>query len=141
MIAGVELKAGDEFKVVETNGSIFGFEPVWYPDGTDNNYEVAADGVYDVYFRPNYDGGDDWYYNVIYVADSSIILCGDADGDGEVTILDVTAIQRWLAGLPTDFNGAAADVDGDGDVTILDATYIQRWLVAFDDGYPIGEYL
>ena len=29
------------------------------------------------------------------------ILLGDADGDGEVTILDATAIQRYLVLIPT----------------------------------------
>ena len=68
-ISGVELKKDDTFKIVETNGSILGFEPVWYPSGTDNDYTVTADGTYDIYFRPNYDGGEDWYYNCIYAAD------------------------------------------------------------------------
>ena len=56
-------------------------------------------------------------------------VLGDADDDGELSILDATAIQRKLAGLPTDrFNAAAADVDGDKEVSILDATSIQRKL-------------
>ena len=66
VLAGVELSRGDEFKIVETNNSIQGFEPQWYPSGYDN-YVVDADGIYDIYFRPNYDGGDDWFYNCIYV--------------------------------------------------------------------------
>jgi hypothetical protein len=37
-----------------------------------NNYgengEITADGTYTVYFRPNADGGDDWFYGCIYVA-------------------------------------------------------------------------
>ena len=56
-------------------------------------------------------------------------LLGDADLDDEVTILDATAIQRKLAGLPVpSFSIAAADSDEDGEVSILDATAIQRWL-------------
>ena len=70
-----------------------------------------------------------------------VILLGDADGDGEVTILDATRIQRWLASLTdmTDDELKAADADGDGDVTILDATRIQRWLAGFTVESPIGE--
>ena len=69
------------------------------------------------------------------------ILLGDADGDGEVTILDATWIQRTLVdiGGSADFNEVAADVDGDGDMTILDATYIQRYLVGVPVPYAIGE--
>nr|MCR5653980.1 starch-binding protein [Ruminococcus sp.] len=63
------LKKNDELKVVETNGSIQGFEPKWYPDGNDNNYVVAADGTYDIYFRPAANGGEDWWYGCIYLAD------------------------------------------------------------------------
>lgn len=64
---------------------------------------------------------------------------GDADGDGTVTILDATAIQRKLADLSvSSFNEKAADVDGDG-LNILDATRIQRKLAAFADPYHIGE--
>ena len=54
---------------------------------------------------------------------------GDADGDGEVTIIDATAIQRWLADMPvSECILSYADFDGDGEVTILDATAIQRYL-------------
>ena len=59
---------------------------------------------------------------------------GDADGDGFVTILDATAIQRQLASLASkeEIVPSAADVDGDGEVTILDATGIQRTLAGLD---------
>ena len=69
---------------------------------------------------------------------SSSYILGDADGDGEVTILDATRIQRYLADLTDDINEKAADVNGDG-IDILDATYIQRWLAAFIVPYAIGE--
>lgn len=66
-------------------------------------------------------------------------ILGDADGDGDVTILDTTFIQRALVGSISDVDSAAADVDGDGDVTILDATFIQRYLVGVAVPYAIGE--
>lgn len=57
------------------------------------------------------------------------VILGDPDGDGDVTILDATCIQRCLADLPNEsFSADAADVDKDGDVSILDATAIQRHL-------------
>ena len=73
--------------------------------------------------------------------DSDAILLADADGDGAITILDATRIQRYLAGLCelTDDQLRAADADEDGDVTILDATVIQRWLAAYETNHPIGE--
>ncbi len=67
-------------------------------------------------------------------------ILGDVDGDGVVTILDATAIQRYLAGLSTDsFNMSSADTDGDGNVTILDATAIQRYLAGLSCPSGIGK--
>ena len=62
-------------------------------------------------------------------------LRGDADLDGEVTILDATRIQRFLADLVTenDIDKGNADADRDGEVTILDATRIQRYLADLVD--------
>ena len=75
---------------------------------------------------------------------------GDADLDGELSILDATYIQRVLAKLcefslyddlsdcglwgtkydrPLDY---ISDIDGDGDRSILDATAIQRRLAKLD---------
>ena len=67
-------------------------------------------------------------------------VLGDVDGDGEVTIIDATAIQRHLASIPTfAYNEATADTDGDGEVTIIDATYIQRWLASLPSNDSIGK--
>ena len=55
---------------------------------------------------------------------------GDSDGDGKMTILDATRIQRYLAGLNTFETRelCVSDVDFDAGVTILDVTRIQRIL-------------
>ena len=57
-------------------------------------------------------------------------LFGDADGDGSVTVLDATAIQKHLAALRVmDYNDKnTADADADGTVSVLDATCIQKHL-------------
>ena len=57
-------------------------------------------------------------------------LLGDADNDGKVTVLDATAIQKYLAALLY-FGGNdknVSDVDADGSVSVLDATCIQKFL-------------
>ena len=73
-------------------------------------------------------------------SDHTQTLLGDADGDGTVTIMDATVIQRHLVGLATSsFCKAAADVDASGDVEITDATYIQRYLASIRVSYPIDE--
>lgn len=66
---------------------------------------------------------------------------GDADGDGRVTISDVTKIQRILADLEYDTDGSVAmraDINGDR-LDISDATAIQRWLAEYEDENRIGE--
>ncbi|MBQ0097414.1 MAG: leucine-rich repeat protein [Oscillospiraceae bacterium] len=66
---------------------------------------------------------------------------GDADGDGEVTIMDATTVQKVLASVITDTDGKIAlraDMARNG-LDITDATMIQRYLVKLDTPYAIGE--
>ena len=66
-------------------------------------------------------------------------ICGDVDGDNEVSIIDATLIQRKLVEMPVStFNELVADVDGNG-LDITDATYIQRYLAEIPTPYKIGE--
>ena len=60
-LANVALEKDAELKVQGTDGA-------WYPDGMNNNYVVAADGTYTIYFRPDGQGGADWHCGVIYLA-------------------------------------------------------------------------
>ena len=68
-------------------------------------------------------------------------ILGDADGDGEITILDATLIQRYLADYTVKDPERVAtlgNVSGGG-ISIIDATLIQRYLAGFTVPYPIGE--
>ncbi len=69
------------------------------------------------------------------------LILGDVDGDGAVTVIDATYIQRKLAGIPLSFafNDAVADVDGDQTVSVIDATIIQRWLSGSSSEERIGK--
>lgn len=68
------------------------------------------------------------------------MILGDADNDGEVTILDATVIQRHIAELSTEsYNEAAADADQDNTVTIMDATSIQRHIAELPTNENIGK--
>lgn len=70
-------------------------------------------------------------------------ILGDVDGDGEVTVIDATYIQRYEAGfnIPIDVAALllAGDIDGDGEVGVIDATYILRYDAGFNIPYTIGE--
>lgn len=66
-------------------------------------------------------------------------LLGDADNNSEVTIVDASCIQAYLAGMEVEvLNEAAADIDGSNVIEITDATYIQRWAASLDIPYPVG---
>ncbi len=63
-------------------------------------------------------------------------LLGDADGDGEVTISDVTIIRRFLMETETsELIETAADANEDGEIDITDVTMIQR-VLAQTASYP-----
>ncbi|MBQ4128426.1 MAG: type I pullulanase [Ruminococcus sp.] len=74
----------------------------------------------------------------LFVPDSLKNENGDIDGDGEVTILEATAIQLHCAQkkLLTDEQLKHADYDYDGEVSILDATLVQFFVAK----KPVGVY-
>ncbi len=54
---------------------------------------------------------------------------GDANGDGFITILDATAIQKYIVKIPEEnFREDLADVNEDGEINIIDATLVQIML-------------
>ncbi len=57
-------------------------------------------------------------------------LIGDVDGDGKVSVMDATFIQRHLAQLATIYLDKleCSDTDKDGRISIVDATMIQRFI-------------
>ncbi len=66
----------------------------------------------------------------VTVSDKSSAVIGDISGDGTVTVLDATMLQKYLAGLASFSNEqlAVADTNGDGKITVIDATAIQKYL-------------
>lgn len=70
----------------------------------------------------------------------SDVLSGDSNDDGEVDILDATAIQKNISKLK-DINETAADVNGDGAVTITDATIIQKYIAKIEVEYNISQII
>lgn len=69
---------------------------------------------------------------LLYIGDCLVraadTLYGDMDGNGSLTVTDVTALQRILAEFEdfTDGQLEAADVNGDNDIDVRDVTAIQR---------------
>ena len=58
-------------------------------------------------------------------------LLGDVNGDGEITIVDSTILQKYIVGQTTldDETLNVADENKDGAVTVVDATLIQKFVV------------
>lgn len=74
--------------------------------------------------------------------ESQEIIWGDADGDGAVTILDVTRIQRHLIQVYPpieEANMKSAIVSGEDALSIVDATLIQRFLAGIIERFPVEE--
>lgn len=76
----------------------------------------------------------------VIVKTNNYILPGDTDGDGELTISDVTEIQKHLAEYIqfTDEQLTLADTNGDDNIDISDATHLQKYLAEFD-GIVLGK--
>ena len=53
---------------------------------------------------------------------------GDVNGDGQVTVKDVTLLKQFLAKWKVEINKSNADVNGDGEVTVKDVTLLKQYL-------------
>ena len=85
---------------------------------------VLTDAMLSELADANYTGGNRYGILTEYIV-------GDADGSGEVSIIDATYIQRYDVRIigDMDFYKPLGDVDGDSHVNVLDATKIQRYTV------------
>ncbi len=59
---------------------------------------------------------------------------GDITGDGKVTASDLSLLQQYYAGYPTEINIYAVDFDGNGKLTRKDVMILARYLAGWD-GY------
>ncbi|MBQ6164945.1 MAG: hypothetical protein IJK23_10775 [Clostridia bacterium] len=60
--------------------------------------------------------------------DNPSVLYGDITGDGEIDILDVITLRRYLAKWNVKIVDANADVNKDGEIDILDVIKLRRYL-------------
>ncbi len=84
-----------------------------------------------------YSGGA--YTDVDVIIRNSKFLLGDADGDEDISILDVTVAQRSLAKIAVPlFCDYVFDINEDDEVDTLDVTLLQRWLSGLPANTKIG---
>jgi hypothetical protein len=62
--------------------------------------------------------------------DVTLALWGDVNGDGIINALDITTVERIIAGLDAPI--ASADVNQDGTINVLDITKIEMLIVSLD---------
>ena len=55
---------------------------------------------------------------------------GDANGDGTIDALDITMVERIIAGL--DLQTPGADANQDGNVNSIDITKVERLIAGLD---------
>lgn len=71
----------------------------------------------------------------VSAAEETKIVLGDVNNDGKISILDVTDIQKYIAGL-TDFTDSqvkAANAFEDNRIDINDVTELQRYIAGYKD--------
>ena len=84
-----------------------------------------------------------YYYNNVYTASFAMrdsYMIGDADLSGNISVLDVTRVQRRLAGYTVGMEGREderGDINGNG-LDILDGTVMQRYLAGEPVSSPVG---
>ena len=64
-----------------------------------------------------------------------IVVTGDNNGDGEVSLIDLLRTQKYLLGASNldDKYMLASDVNGDGNVDLVDLLRIQKYLLGYID--------
>lgn len=105
-------------------------------NGEDRNfrisYNVNAGETYVLQIGVYESDSSDEAFNVTFNFEpNKEALLGDVNGDGEITIVDATIIQKYIVGQTTldDETFNVADVNKDGAVTVVDATLIQKFVV------------
>ena len=148
---GASVDGGGNMFLYNTDTDLI--EPLYYTvfdnvSDARNEYQscvATRDGLYYLYGSYNENNS---FWNLCLLPESSgvyespyeDIILGDANGDGTVTIIDATWIQRKLGKMSVPvFNENAADVDGDGEVTVIDATWIRRYLAGTTCPAGIGK--
>ena len=119
-------------KVLESYA--FGYSDEWDYDEEYNLVRVKYDGFTIKGCRgteaERYANDNGFTFIALDDGEPNPTVYGDANGDGEIDISDVTAIQKYAAAYEK-FNAAQlkyADVNKDGEVDINDATAVQKYI-------------
>ena len=110
-LARQALTTTNQFKVALWNGKELNTH---YPDGMGNSYgengEITADGTYNIFFRPNADGGDDWHYNYIWAGIVGDLEVLGTDPTTGAQVLDGTWNAEEFATLDSNVKASSYDL-------------------------------
>ena len=97
-------------------------------EGTEYTYTIRCVSEDSKIFESGFDSTG---FSNIYEKPEITVLIGDADLDGELSVMDASLIQMYLVGKKTIEGEAliAADADVDGEISVMDASLIQMILV------------
>ncbi len=125
------LTAGNKMKVVKLEG---GEIKTWYPDGENNDYEVKVTGSHTIYFRPDGQGGNDWFNGVFYVDGEDVpvgsysLTCTNTENVsidfklGDISVTTASPMDQ-ISAFVTLADGYAVDVEN---------TKVEAW-ASFED--------
>lgn len=122
----VQFASDDEFKVASPGRKTEWDGATWYPEGMENNYVISNAGIYDIYFRPNGDGGSDWHEGYIYAAESvggfDVALAPTGYGTFYCEDYEATLPSGVVAYIVTDATPTYEVIaDGDGETKTIPA--------------------
>ena len=103
------------------SGTVFSDPVDMNIEGTPATFKITATG-----FKA-YPGRRSWFDNlkIQKLELNATVKKGDANGDGEVNITDVSYVLDYINGVSTEgFNADAADVNSDGEINITDVSLI-----------------
>ena len=132
MLTGVQLAARDSLKVIGVLDSTV----TWYPEG--ENYVVANDGEYDIYFRPDGNGAADWYGGYFYVAEKAAPTVPTTCAEAREAILSLADNTFLLDSAEITLKGYVTEI-----VTAYSEQYanISFWMAdAADGGQVVQAY-
>lgn len=130
-VFGVDLKVGGtnvpaELKLAFRKGFAGQFANVYKLNGGVLEFQrcvkVGADGTAVI---PGADAAGEYVVMVCEFSDVS----GDADNDGVLSALDVSAVLKEAVGMAKSANAAVCDFNGDGEVNALDAAAVLKAIV------------
>ena len=134
--ANLEVESGESLTFatgLPEGYSLRGFSPAQQGtmeiDGTNLVYTPAEGFESEEYMFAYYEGMQLRGFSKVTLRPEVFVL-GDANGDGQVRVGDVSAILNYLVGLvPANFKAKRADANGDGKIRVGDASAVLTMIV------------